>query len=70
MGKFKPSYKSEQVDGLITKIFGDNRKEVINNDQCVTCLEPNLEFRNELSEGEYTISGMCQNCQDDFFGED
>ena len=27
-------------------------------------------FKNELSAREYTISGMCQACQDDFFGPD
>lgn len=26
------------------------------------------EFRNELSKREYKISGLCQKCQDDFFG--
>ena len=25
-------------------------------------------FRDELSEREFLISGMCQKCQDDFFG--
>ena len=28
------------------------------------------DFRNELSIKEFNISGMCQKCQDDFFGED
>jgi len=26
------------------------------------------EFKNEISLKEYNISGMCQKCQDDFFG--
>ena len=28
------------------------------------------ELRNEINKEEYRISGMCQKCQDDFFGKD
>ncbi len=28
------------------------------------------DFRNEISKTEYTISGLCQNCQDEMFGKD
>ncbi len=28
------------------------------------------EFRNELSKKEFKISGLCQSCQDNFFGKD
>lgn len=28
------------------------------------------DFKNEISRTEYCISGLCQNCQDKFFGED
>lgn len=28
------------------------------------------EFRNEISRKEFKISGICQKCQDDFFGKD
>ena len=28
------------------------------------------EFRDELSLKEYTISGLCQSCQDEFFKEE
>jgi hypothetical protein len=28
------------------------------------------EFRNEISLKEFKISGLCQKCQDDFFGID
>lgn len=39
---------------------------------CPTCGKPvNVKaFRDELSKREFKISGMCQECQDDFFGED
>lgn len=37
---------------------------------CATCgqfVEPD-DFKDALSEKEYTISGMCQECQDSVFG--
>jgi hypothetical protein len=40
----------------------------IQNKVCPTCKEKVGEFRDELSEKEYTISGMCQECQDSVFG--
>ena len=36
---------------------------------CVICKKPIAGFRDELSEKEYRISGMCQECQDSVFGE-
>jgi len=35
---------------------------------CPTCGERVGEFKDELSRKEYTISGMCQKCQDSVFG--
>lgn len=35
---------------------------------CPMCKQPIGEFKNELSRKEYTISGICQTCQDDIFG--
>lgn len=40
---------------------------------CPFCREPvdpndPNSFRDELSKREYKISGLCQKCQDDFFG--
>ena len=29
----------------------------------------NSDFRNQLSKKEFTISGLCQNCQDEMFGK-
>lgn len=39
---------------------------------CPMCQNPIVmeEFRNTLSVKEYKISGMCQKCQDNIFGED
>ena len=38
--------------------------------ECVFCGAEILEFRDKLSAKEYTISGLCQKCQDDTFGEE
>ena len=38
--------------------------------KCPFCgkeINPETDFRDDLSRKEYTISGMCQDCQDDFF---
>jgi len=37
---------------------------------CSWCKKEITDFRNEISEREYKISGMCQNCQDKTFGKD
>jgi len=36
--------------------------------RCKTCDSAIHGFRDELSEREYLISGMCQDCQDEVFG--
>ena len=35
--------------------------------KCSTCAENVGEFKDEISAKEYSISGMCQDCQDTFF---
>ena len=38
--------------------------------KCATCGKPICtdDFKDELSRREFTISGMCQKCQDEVFG--
>ena len=50
------------------QLFGRSSTIAILNGQCVKCGECNLEFRDELSRKEHGISGLCQCCQDSFFG--
>lgn len=61
--KFKD--KSPDMIKAIKAMFGD--QEGI----CPTCQKPlkgdTSEFRDDLSRKEYTISGMCQSCQDGVF---
>ena len=62
------------MEQTITNIFGHDRRAVINSNRCVPkplgCGGPATEFRDELSRKEYTISGLCQKCQDSIFGGD
>jgi len=37
---------------------------------CAKEIDEEKEFRNEVSRREYKISGFCQQCQDETFGED
>lgn len=44
--------------------------ELVEQGKCPFCKKPidATTFRDELSLKEFKISGMCQKCQDDFFG--
>jgi len=41
----------------------------ITNKQCPFCGNVPVYFKDELSYKEWEISGLCQDCQDDFFTE-
>ena len=62
--------KSKAIDDLLTSITGSDRIAAIAGDVCNWCKGGANQFRDEKSRKEYTISGMCQQCQDDTFGED
>lgn len=69
-----PQAKDPEIDEWLTDISGDSRIKAIEEDRCINppigCGKPAKEFRNEISSREYTISGLCQDCQDRFFGKD
>ena len=65
-----PSLKSIEVDQVLDKIFGRSRTKSINNSICIKCEDTDLSFEDELSTIEYSISGLCQSCQDDLFGDE
>lgn len=56
------------LDGLAKAAFGRSRSDSIAGLDCVACGEAATEFTDELSKKEFSISGMCQDCQDGFFG--
>jgi hypothetical protein len=53
---------------IIEKLF-PGTVELISKNICPTCKKNIVTFRDKLSEKEYNISGMCQNCQDKVFGK-
>ena len=57
------------VDYLSETIFGKSVSQSHNERTCVTCKSPAVSFRDHLSSKEYSISGICQVCQDKIFGE-
>lgn len=69
-----PTKKSKEIETLLSEILKEipgassDRRTAILEDRCVICGQPATEFSNELSEKEFSISGMCQRCQDDIFG--
>ena len=64
----KPSPKSPSLDQFLNEVFNIDRKTFITDDVCVSCKTPAFYFRDDLSKKEFSISGLCQICQDDVFG--
>ena len=66
-----PSPKADAIEDLLQGGFGFDRREFIKTGMCVPsplgCGQRTTGFKNELSKKEYTITGLCQNCQDTFF---
>jgi hypothetical protein len=62
------SEKSPEMRAAIERMFPGTTKAIEEN-RCPLCLGPITDFRDELSEREYEINGMCQACQDDVYGK-
>jgi len=64
------SEKSPAMENFLEKLSG--RTTAIKGDVCVSspmgCGGPACSFRDAISKKEYTISGLCQKCQDSIFG--
>ena len=65
-----PTFKSAEVDAVLDKIFGRSRTKSIKNSTCIKCEDTDLSFDDELSAIEFSISGLCQTCQDDLFADE
>jgi len=63
----EPSCKSAAIDLMLSNLAGKSREIQIASNLCMTCPGEANSFRDKLSEQEYTISGMCQICQDQIF---
>ena len=66
----QPTQKAPALDKFFQQAFGINRRESIQANVCVFCGQPALVFRDELCRKEFSISGICQPCQDGTFGGD
>ena len=69
----KPTHKSDAVNSDIFNLFGVDRVDSIKSDKCVAapigCGQDAVEFSDALSKREYSISGLCQKCQNSIFGD-
>ncbi|HEX6826424.1 MAG TPA: hypothetical protein VF077_08925 [Nitrospiraceae bacterium] len=63
----EPTYKNPDIDRFLTGITGRDRRKCVQEGTCMTCGQPAKEFKSELHRVEFTISGMCQVCQDAMF---
>lgn len=70
----EPSKKSEGMkqllDDFTLSVWGRTRIDSIKQDICVGCGEEATSFTDAVSRKEYSISGLCQVCQDKVFGTD
>ena len=66
----KPSQKSEGMEQFFLRATGIDRRASIEGNICTFCRNPAESFRNAISEKEFSISGLCQECQDATFGVD
>lgn len=68
----EPSRKSYSLEQAINAFIGADRSETIRSNKCIPppigCGQVITGFRDAVSEKEYTISGLCQACQDKVFG--
>ena len=63
--------KNEVIENLLdefSKIIGTPRSVAFKTNTCVICSGEANEFRDATSKKEYSISGMCQPCQDKIWG--
>lgn len=67
----KATQKDPKIDQFLFSMFGKDRRSIVAKGLCATCDSTgniSTSFTEDLSRKEYAISGMCQKCQDEFFG--
>lgn len=64
----EPTSKAPAIDLIISETAGSSREIQIASQKCVWCNGDAIDFKDYLSVKEYSISGMCQVCQDKTFG--
>lgn len=63
-----PTTKSPEIESLMTSIAGISLQDAHSGGICTICKLPVEGFRDKISTKEYSISGLCQKCQDSVFG--
>ena len=67
-----PTQKRSEVELELAKIFGKSRPSTILAGSCMTCDTTDIveaDFKDDISIKEYAISGLCQKCQDEIYGD-
>ena len=71
-----PSKKSPELENVIKTTFQINRTRSIRENTCIPSpigcgktIDPKTEFKDEISKREYTISGLCSECQEKLFNK-
>ena len=62
---FESADKSIQMEEFLEQVFG--RTSSLKEGKCASCGVEATYFRDELSRREYSISALCQECQDSVF---
>jgi len=60
-------------DEFAKMVFGRSQSEAAEKCICICCgklVNPDEDFRDKLSQKEYFISRLCQECQDNVFGKE
>lgn len=68
----KPTNQAEQLEAAIMEVMGKDRRMTIALGECMVCDATGVSresFTSEVSAKEYTVSGLCQTCQNDVFGD-
>jgi len=58
------------ADSLSKMCFGEKLSEIHKKKICIQCKRKVEEIADPLSKAEYEISGLCQVCQIEYFGEE
>jgi hypothetical protein len=58
------------LEDLAQQAYGNSRTKSFASHTCVKCGKLADRFSDTLSAKEYTLSGLCQECQDEFFEEE
>ena len=60
----------EVVNRVGKQLFGKTRTRALDTHTCICCGKPAIDFKDQKSEVEWRLTGLCQKCQDEVFEED